>query len=60
MLVLFPITVDPMGPVPGGGDPNVLRPGKDYPIWRHRLPEGYVSLSQLRIEYAGADNAARL
>eukprot|EP01051_Picozoa_sp_SAG22_P000009 SAG22_NODE_1_length_62449_cov_158.689270_9_plen_278_part_00 len=52
MLVLFPLDVEPMGPVPGGGDPHELRPGKDYPIWRHRLPEGHLSLTQVKIEFA--------
>ena len=49
MLVLFPLDVSPMGSI--DGDPNLLRPERDYPIWRHRLPEGYVSLDEVRIEF---------
>jgi hypothetical protein len=37
-----------MGPI--GGDPHRLRPEKDYPVWRSRLPEGYVILDEVRIE----------
>ena len=50
LLILFPLIVDPMGPI--DGDPHLLRPGRDYPIWRSRLPEGYVVLDTLRIEFA--------
>ncbi len=50
MLVLFPLTVDPMGPIEG--DPHRLRPGRDYPVWTSRLPEGYVILDEVRIEFA--------
>ena len=49
MLVLFPIDVQPMGNV--DGDPNELRPQVDYPVWRHKLPEGYVSLAKVEIEW---------
>ena len=48
MLLLFPIEVVPMGPI--DGDMHLLRPGRDYPVWRHRLPEGYVTLDEIRIE----------
>ena len=50
MLVLFPLDVSPMGPL--DGDPHILRPERDYPVWRHRLPEGYVTLNEVRIEFA--------
>ena len=50
MLVLFPLDVSPMGPL--DGDPRILRPERDYPVWRHRLPEGYVTLNEVRIEFA--------
>jgi len=33
------------------GDPHILRPEKDYPVWRGRLPEGYVMLDEIRIEF---------
>jgi hypothetical protein len=47
MLVLFPLTVVPMGPIKG--DPHRLRAGRDYPVWTSRLPEGYVVLDEVRI-----------
>lgn len=49
MLVLFPLDVAPMGPLEG--DPHILRPERDYPVWRQRLPEGYVTLSEVRIDF---------
>ncbi len=51
MLVMFPLDVVPMGPI--NGDPHRLRPDQDYPVWRHRLPEGYINLDTVRIEFAG-------
>jgi hypothetical protein len=51
ILALFPLTVDPMGPIVG--DPHRLRPGRDYPVWTSRLPEGYVTLQEVRIEFPG-------
>jgi hypothetical protein len=50
LLVLFPLNVVPMGPL--NGDPHRLRPEKDYPVWRHRLPEGYVLLDSIEIRHA--------
>ncbi len=49
LLVLFPLDIAPMGPI--AGDPHILRPEKDYPVWRSRLPEGYVVLDEVRIEF---------
>jgi hypothetical protein len=49
MLTLFPLNVVPMGPI--AGDPHWLRAGRDYPVWRSRLPEGYVTISEVRIEF---------
>jgi hypothetical protein len=49
MLVMFPLTVVPMGQI--GGDPHLLRAEKDYPAWRHRLPEGYILLDEVKIEF---------
>ncbi|MBM3804738.1 MAG: hypothetical protein FJW26_20790 [Acidimicrobiia bacterium] len=49
MLILFPLNVVPMGPL--HGDPHLLRAGKDYPVWMSRLPEGYVVLNDVRIEF---------
>ena len=50
LLVLHPLQVAPMGPI--DGDPHLLRPEKDYPVWRHRLPEGYVMLDEVKSELA--------
>jgi hypothetical protein len=49
ILVLFPLDVVPMGPL--DGDPHRLRPEVDYPVWRSRLPEGYIVLDEVRIEF---------
>ena len=51
MLVLFPLDVAPMGAI--DGDPHRLRPERDYPVWRHRLPEGYVTLDSVEISFPG-------
>jgi hypothetical protein len=53
LLVLHPLDVVPMGPLEG--DPHRLRPEKDYPVWRSRLPEGYVCLDEVRIEFCEGD-----
>lgn len=50
LLVLHPLDVVPMGPLDGG--PHRLRPERDYPVWRGRLPEGYVLLDEVRIDFA--------
>ena len=50
LLVLFPLDIAPMGPL--DGDPHRLRPDVDYPIWRHRLPEGYVAMDEARISFS--------
>jgi hypothetical protein len=49
LLVLHPLDIAPMGPL--AGDPHRLRPEKDYPVWRSRLPEGYVYLDEVQIVY---------
>jgi hypothetical protein len=49
LLVLYPLDVAPMGPL--NGDPHKLRPEKDYPVWRSKLPEGYVLLDEVRVEF---------
>jgi hypothetical protein len=49
LLILFPLEVVPMGPI--SGDPHLLRAGRDYPVWTSRLPEGYVELDEVRIEF---------
>ena len=50
LLVLFPLDIAPMGP--GTVDLHRQRPEKDYPVWRSRLPEGYVMLDEVRIQFA--------
>ena len=55
MLVMFPLDVVPMGPI--DGDPHILRPGHDYPVWQSRLPEGYVILDEVRIQFADETTA---
>lgn len=50
VLVLHPLDVAPMGPLEGG--PHRLVPEKDYPVWRSRLPEEYVWLDEVWIEFA--------
>lgn len=50
MLVLYPLDIAPMGPFED--DPHRLRPERDYPVWRSRLPEGYVLLDEVCIEFA--------
>ncbi len=49
MLVLFPLAIAPMGAI--NGDPHLLRAGKDYPVWTSKLPEGYVELDTVQIEF---------
>jgi hypothetical protein len=50
LFILFPLDVAPMGPI--NGEPHILRPERDYPVWRSRLPEGYVTLDTVRIDFA--------
>lgn len=49
LLVLYPLDVVPMGPITAS--PHQLRPEKDYPVWRNKLPEGYVLLDDVKIEF---------
>jgi len=51
MLVLHPLNIAPMGQI--ADNLHRLRPEKDYPVWRSRLPEGYVLLDSVRIEFKG-------
>jgi len=48
-LVMFPVTVVPMGPI--DGDPHVLRAGRDYPLWQSKIPEGYVGVDTVQIAF---------
>jgi len=49
IFVLFPLDVRPLKPI--AGDPHILRAGSDYEEDRSRLPEGYVMLDNIRIEF---------
>jgi hypothetical protein len=49
IFILFPLNVQPSRHVQGGH--HRLRPGRDYEVDRSRLPEGYVMLDEVRIEY---------
>jgi hypothetical protein len=51
LFVLSPLDVASMGPI--DGDAHILRPEQDYPVWRSRLPEGYVMLDEVRMEFPG-------
>lgn len=51
MFILFPLDIEPMGQLEG--DPGLLRPGKDYPVWRRLLPEGYVDVAAVEIDFKG-------
>jgi hypothetical protein len=50
LLTLFPLDVVPMGPI--DGDPDRLRPERDYPVWRSRLPEGWLEIDEITIAFA--------
>ena len=49
IFILFPLDVRPLQPI--NGDPHILCAGRDYEIDRSRLPEGYVMVDEVRIEY---------
>ena len=49
MLILFPLDIQPIGDP--GGDPHLLRPERDYPVWRSALPEGRLELDTFEIRY---------
>ena len=45
--------------LPGGA--HYLRPERDYPVWRNKLPDGYVLLSRFELNFpAGVAAAAKL
>ena len=50
MLVMFPLEVEAIGPI--DGDPHILRAGRDYPVWQSKLPEGYVMIDTVKIEFS--------
>ena len=55
MLVMFPLNVVPMGSIVG--DPHILRSGHDYPVWQSKLPEGYLILDEIRIQFEGENDS---
>ena len=51
IFVLHPLDVVPAEPV--DGNPHLLKAGEEYEVDRSRLPEGYVMLDEVRIEFPG-------
>jgi hypothetical protein len=52
-LVLFPLDVRPKGRI--DGDPGTLRAGRDYRVWQPYLPDGYVLMDSIRMEFASRE-----
>jgi hypothetical protein len=50
IFVLFPLDVVPAEPVEG--DPHRLKAGEDYRVDSSRLPQGYVMLDRVRIDFS--------
>ena len=50
ILMLLPVNVVPMGSL--DGDMHKLRPEYDYPVWHSKLPDGYVMIDEVKIEYS--------
>jgi hypothetical protein len=48
LLVLFPLNIFPTRPV---SDPHLLRAGEDYDVDRSKLPEGFIQLDEVRIDF---------
>lgn len=51
IMVFHGLDMVPAGPI--DGDPDILRAGEDYEADYSRLPEGYVMLDRVSIEFAG-------
>lgn len=49
-LILFPVNAIPKGPIQS--DPHILRAGYDYPLWQTRLPDGYIGVDTVQIDFA--------
>lgn len=52
-VIMFPVKPRPMGDI--GGDPHILRAGRDYPIWPSSIAQGYVEIDRVQIDFAGAN-----
>jgi hypothetical protein len=37
-----------------GGDPHLLRAGRDYPIWPSSIAQGYIEVDRVEIAFPGA------
>jgi len=48
-LVLTPLNVVPMGPL--AGDPHTLRAGRDYRVWTSKLPDGYIQVDTITMNF---------
>ena len=53
-IIMFPVKPRPMGEI--GGDPHMLRAGRDYPIWPSSIAQDYVEIDRVQIDFAGANN----
>ena len=49
-IVMFPVKPRPMGRI--GGDPHILRAGRDYPIWPSSIAQGYLEVDRITIDFA--------
>ncbi len=49
-LVMYPVNVLPKGPI--NGDPHILRAGYDYPLWQTELPDGYLFIDTVKINFS--------
>ncbi len=49
-LIMFPVKPRPMGRI--GGDPHILRAGRDYPIWPSSIAQGYIEVDRIAIAFA--------
>jgi hypothetical protein len=48
LFVLHPLDVVPLEPVE---NPHLLKAGEEFPVDRSRLPQGYIAIDEIRIEF---------
>lgn len=48
IFVLFPLDVVPTEPI---ADPHLLKAGEEYSVDRSRLPEGYIAIDEVKIQF---------